>query len=339
MIKEAIALLVDGTSLTSTHASLAMEDIMSGEATPSQISAFITALRCKQESAEEIIGLAQTMRARAIPVHAGEDLIDIVGTGGDNAGTFNISTITAFVVAAAGIKVAKHGNRAATGKCGSADVLEALGVNIQLNAEQVATCIDKVGIGFMFAPLFHPAMKYAAPVRREIGIRTVFNILGPLTNPAAATSQLLGVADRSLLEKFAVVLRGLGCQKAMVVSGEDGMDEVTVCGKTYICRIDGDKIDTYSTLPEDCGLACTTPESLKGGESGENARIFRDILAGQKGPRRDAVLMNAAAAFTVANKAESLREGADLAANLIDNGAAAQKLHMFIEMSRSFQAS
>ncbi len=336
MIKDAIAQLTTGTSLTAEQASLAMEDIMKGEATSAQIGAFLTALRCKGESAEEILGLAKTMRSNAVTVDAGEDTIDIVGTGGDNAGTFNISTITAFVVAAAGIRVAKHGNRAATGTCGSADVLEEMGVNIELGAAQVAACINRVGIGFMFAPLFHPAMKYAATTRREIGIRTVFNILGPLTNPAGARAQLLGVADRILLEKLAIVLKGLGCRQAMVVCGEDGLDEVTVCGRTHICRIDKNEMHIYSITPEECGLPCAPPDSLRGGGSGRNAHIFRSLLEGEKGPCRDAICMNAAAAFIVAGKVKTFGEGVELAAALIDSGAVGEKLSSLKELSRSF---
>jgi anthranilate phosphoribosyltransferase len=276
------------------------------------------------------------MRRNAVSVHAGDNLLDIVGTGGDNAGTFNISTLTAFIVAAGGIKVAKHGNRAATGKCGSADVLEVLGVNIGLDAEKVAECINRIGIGFMFAPYFHPAMKYAAPTRREIGIRTVFNILGPLTNPAAATSYLLGVADSLQLEKLACVLKGLGCRHSMVVYGEDGLDEITVCAKTHICQIKDNAITTHSITPEQCGLSRAEKDSLKGGDSAENARIFLDVLSGEKGPRRDAVLMNAAAAFIIADRVPCFTEGVTLAAIMIDSGKAVDKLNEVKSLSRSF---
>ena len=253
MIREAIQALIEGNSLTMGEAAQVMEEIMGGEVTPAQFGSFVTVLRLKGETVEEIAGLVKTMRAKAIKVVTADPVIDVVGTGGDGSNTFNISTAAALVVAGAGLKVAKHGNRAMSSQCGSADVLEALGVKIDLKAEQVQRCLNEVGIGFMFAPVFHPAMKYAAAPRREIGIRTVFNILGPLTNPAGAKAQLLGVGDESLIEKLALVLQGLGCQYALLVHGEDGLDEITITGKTHVCELKNDNIKRYTVSPEDFG--------------------------------------------------------------------------------------
>ncbi len=334
MLKEAIALLVEGKSLSSDLAANVMDEIMGGEATPAQIGAFITALRIKGETEDEITGLAKTMRAKAIPVKVDGLALDVVGTGGDNSGTFNISTASALVAAAAGIKVAKHGNRAMSSQCGSADVLEALGVKIDLDALQVQKCIEEIGIGFMFAPVFHPAMKYAAAPRREIGIRTVFNILGPLTNPAGARSMVMGVADQTLLDKMAVVLKNLGCQHAMVVHGEDGLDEITVTEKTTVREIRDKDIESYTINPADLGLPTAKRDSLKGGTAVENADLIRKILTGNKGPQRDAVLINSSAALLVAGKAETLRSGVSLAEELLDNGHALKKLEQFIELSQ-----
>ena len=334
MLKEAIALLVDGKSLSSELAADVMEEIMSGEATPAQIGAFVTALRIKGETEDEITGLAKTMRAKAVPVKVDGLTLDVVGTGGDNSGTFNISTASALVAAAAEIQVAKHGNRAMSSNCGSADVLEALGIKIDLDAEKVQKCIQEIGIGFMFAPVFHPAMKYAAAPRREIGIRTVFNILGPLTNPAGAKLMVLGVANITLLDKMALVLQNLGCRHAMVVHGEDGLDEITVTGKTMVREIRDNHIESYTIDPEALGLSLAEGDSLKGGTASENADLIRKILAGNKCPQRDAVLMNASAALLVAGKAETLRNGVSLAEELLDNGQALNKLEQFIEFSQ-----
>ena len=337
MIREAIQALVSGRSLTMPEAASVMEEIMGGEVTPAQFGAFVTALRLKGESVEEIAGLASAMRDRAIRVMVSGPVIDVVGTGGDNFNTFNISTAAAFVVAGAGLKVAKHGNRAMSSKCGSADVLEALGIKLELSAEQVWRCLEEVGIGFMFAPAFHPAMKYAAAPRREIGIRTVFNILGPLTNPAGAGAYLLGVADESLVEKMALVLQSLDCRHAMVVHGEDGLDEVTLTGKTRVCELKHGQIDCYVIGPEDFGLSQTSSlDSLKGGTAGENADLLRSILAGARGPQRDVVLMNAAAALVAGDKAESLKQGIDLARDAVDGGQALAKLEQLIEITHSF---
>jgi anthranilate phosphoribosyltransferase len=335
MIREAIGALVSGRSLTVEEAASVMEEIMEGKATPAQLGAFLTALRIKGETAEEIAGLASVMRAKATRVLIAEPVLDIVGTGGDGANTFNISTTAAFVAAGAGLKVAKHGNRAASSQCGSADVLEALGVRIELNAEQVQRCIEQVGIGFMFAPAFHPAMKYAAVPRREIGIRTVFNILGPLTNPASARAQVLGVADRMLVEKMALALKGLGCHHALVVHGEDGLDEITINGQTQVYEVKDGSIKIYSISPEDLSLARADLSSLRGGTVTENAAILRSVLTGAPGPRRDVVLMNAAAALLAGDRVDTLQQGVALAGEVIDSGHALAKLERLIEFSQS----
>ena len=339
MIKEAIGTLVSGNSLTVEEAASVMGEIMEGAATPSQVAAFITALRLKGETVDEIIGLAKAMRSKAVPVTVDGPVVDTCGTGGDSSYTFNISTATAFVAAAAGLKVAKHGGRAVSSQCGSADVLEALGVKIDLNAEQVQRCLNEVGIGFMFAPVFHPAMKYVAPVRREIGIRTVFNILGPLTNPAGAKAQVLGVADEALVEKLASVLRGLGCHHALVVHGKDGLDEITITDKTRVCELKDGHIENYFISPEDFGLSRASPESLKGGNVNENASLLRRLLAGASGPQRDVMLMNGAAVLLVGNKVTALPQGVLLAKEVIDNGSALAKLAQLAEFSRSLAES
>ena len=335
MIKEAINLLVSGQSLTEGQASAVMEEIMNGDATPAQFGAFVTALRLKGENIDEIVGLAKTMRAKSVKVAIKALVVDTCGTGGDGCHTFNISTTAAFVAAGSGIRIAKHGNRAMSSRCGSADVLEALGVKIDLNAEQVKRCIEEVGIGFMFAPSFHPAMKHAAAPRREIGIRTVFNILGPLTNPAGAKSQVLGVADGSLLEKMAIALQGLGCRHALVVHGEDGLDEITVTGKTHICELKDDDIYNYYISSEDFGLPKSSRDSLAGGTLDENAALLRGVLMGTPGPRQDAVLMNAAAAMLAGDRVKTLQEGVSLAREVIDNGKAPAKLEQLIEFSNN----
>ena len=335
MIKEAIIKLVSGQSLTTEEAAAAMEDIMSGQATPAQFGAFVTALRLKGETVDEIIGLAGTMRAKAVPVTVDKPVVDTCGTGGDAAATFNISPAAAFVAAGAGLTVAKNGNRAVSSRCGSADVLEALGVRIDLGAAQVQRCLEEVGIGFMFAPVFHPAMKYAAAPRREIGIRTVFNLIGPLTNPAGAKAQVIGVPDASFLEKLALALKGLGCRHALVVHGEDGLDEITVTGRTQVCELKDDKIDCYTIGPEDFGLPRHSPESLKGGTAGENAELMDSILAGERGPQRDVVLMNAAAVLLAGDRVTTLGQGVTLAGEVIDGGSAQAKLEGLIEFTKS----
>jgi len=319
-----------------------MEEITTGQVTPAQFGAFVTALRMKGETADEIAGLARVMRAKSVRVEVSEPVIDIVGTGGDNSKSFNISTAAAFVAAGAGIKVAKHNNRAMTSQCGSADVLEALGVKIELDAAQVKGCLEKVGIGFMFAPMFHPSMKFAATPRREIGIRTIFNILGPLTNPALAESQVLGVPGEELGEKLVKVLQRLGSKHAMVVYSLNGMDEISVSGKSRVWELSNGKITDYQVAPADFGLASAGIETLVGGTPQENAAIMRSVLEGEKGPKRDAVIMNAAAGIAVSNNTKNLsglpalKEGAELAREAIDSGRALEKLEKLIKLSQSY---
>lgn len=334
MIKEAIDILVSGNSLTTEQAAGVMTEIMDGEATPAQFGSFVTALRLKGETVEEIGGMARVMREKSVPVSVSGPLIDTCGTGGDASKTFNISTTAAFVVAGAGIKVAKHGNRGMSSGCGSADVLDALGVRIDLGAAEVEKCLENVGIGFMFAPVFHPAMKYAAPSRKEIGIRTVFNILGPMTNPAGAQSQLLGVFEESLVMKMAQVLCLLGCQHALVVHGEDGLDEITLGGKTTVCELKGDEISRYYIDPEDFGFPRTGLSCLRGGPPQENADILRRVLRGEKGPYRDIVLVNAAAALVAGDLAADLEKGVQLASEAIDSGMAMEKLDGLVSFSQ-----
>jgi anthranilate phosphoribosyltransferase len=343
MIKEAINLLVSGKSLTMEQAAEVMEEMTTGQVTPAQFGAFVTALRIKGETADEIAGLAQVMRAKAIRVETTEPVIDIVGTGGDNSRSFNISTAAAFVAAGAGIKVAKHNNRAMTSQCGSADVLEALGMKIELDAAQVKDCLEKVGIGFMFAPLFHPAMKFAAAPRREIGVRTIFNILGPLTNPALAESIVLGVPSEELGEKLIQVLQRLGSRHAIVVYGLEGIDEISVAGKSRVWELKDGKITDYYVSPKDFGLAEAKVETLAGGTPQENAIILRSVLEGEKGSRREAVIMNAAAGIVVGKKTKqssglaALKEGAAIASKAIDSGQALEKLEKLIKLSQSYR--
>ena len=336
MIREAIAALVSGNSLTIEEAASVMEEIMEGEVTPAQLGAFVTALRIKGETVDEIAGLAKVMRAKAIRVVTDEPVLDIVGTGGDNANTFNISTVAAFVAAGAGIKVAKHGNRAMSSRCGSADVLEALGVRIDLGAEQVQRCLREVGIGFMYAPSFHPAMKYAAAPRREIGIRTVFNILGPLTNPARAEYQVIGVPSENLGEKIALALRRLGIKHALVVHGLNGMDEISITDRSRVWELGKDEtIRDYYVSPEDVGLKQATALAVAGGTPEENAKIMRLVLEGEKTPRRDVVLINAAAALVIGDRVGTLQQGVVLSGEIIDSGKALEKLEQLIRFSQS----
>jgi len=336
MIKEAIDSLVSGKSLTFEQAAGVMEEIMSGEATPAQIGALVTALRIKGETVDEIAGLASVMRAKAIPVAATPPVVDTCGTGGDNCSSINISTAAAFVAAGAGLKVAKHGNRAMTSHCGSADVLEALGVKIDLGAEAVAQCLEKVGIGFMFAPVFHPAMKHAAAPRREIGIRTVFNILGPLTNPARAEHQVIGVPNEELGAKIASALHRLGTKHSLVVHSLDGMDEISISGPTLVWEVNAQGVSpTYEISPSYFGFKEADPAEVKGGTPEENARILRRILEGERGPQRDVVVMNAAAVLLAGNRAQDLREGVRLAEEAIDSGRAQEKLEGLVRLSQS----
>jgi len=309
---------------------------MSGEATPAQIAAFITALRIKGETVDEIAGLASIMRAKAIPVVVTPPVVDTCGTGGDSSSTFNISTAAAIVVAGAGLKVAKHGNRAITSHCGSADVLEALGVKIDLGAEGVAKCLETVGIGFMFAPIFHPAMKYAAVPRREIGIRTVFNILGPLTNPARAESQVIGVPNQEIGNKIASVLHRLGTKHSLVVHGIDGLDEISISGRSLVWEADKEGVSPpYEISPLDFGFKEASRAEISGGKPEENAEMLRGILGGEKGARRDIVVLNAAAALLAGNKAPDFKQGTRLAQEAIDSGRALEKLDRLVELSQS----
>ena len=343
MIKEAITSLVEGRSLSMEQAAQVMEEIMGGGVTPAQFGAFVTALRIKGETADEIAGLASIMRAKAVRVMATDPVIDIVGTGGDNSNSFNISTAAAFVAAGAGIRVAKHNNRAMTSHCGSADVLEALGVRINLDANQVKDCLKRVGIGFMFAPGFHPAMKFATAPRREIGIRTVFNILGPLTNPALAESMVIGVPSEELGEKIVQVLLRLGSKHSLVVHGLNGMDELSIAAKSRVWELQEDKITNYFVSPEDFGLARAGMETVKGGTPAENAAMLRSVLEGEPGPRRDVVLMNAAAGVVVGSRTghpsglPALKEGIEIAREAIDSGRALDRLQKLVSLSQSFK--
>jgi anthranilate phosphoribosyltransferase len=331
MIKDAIAKLADRSSLTELEAESVMLEIMDGGATPAQIAAYLMGLRLKGETVEEIAGSVRAMRAKAVRIAVGDPLVvDTCGTGGDGAQTFNISTATALVVAGAGLTVAKHGNRSVSSKSGSADVLLALGVKIDASAERVADCINEVGIGFLFAPLYHGAMKHCAGPRQEMGIRTMLNLLGPLTNPAGATIQVLGVYESRLVALLGNVLMHLGSQHCFVVHGMDGLDEITLTGKTQISEAKGGILSNYLLDPEEFGLTRVSAKQLAGGTPQENAAITRDLLQGRKGPKRDIVCLNAAPALVAGRKASNLQEGFILAGQAIDSGAAAEKLDRLI---------
>jgi anthranilate phosphoribosyltransferase len=336
VIKEAIETVVNGRSLTFEQAAAVMEAIMSGETTPTQFAALVTALRIKGETVDEIAGLASVMQAKATPVQVTPPVVDTCGTGGDGFCSFNISTTAAFIAAGAGLKVAKHGNRAMSSHCGSADVLEALGVRIELGAEAIAECLETVGIGFMFAPVFHPAMKYAASPRREIGIRTVFNILGPLTNPAKAKFQVIGVPSGKLGEKIAFVLHRLGTEHSLVVHGTDGMDEISINRKSLVWDVNERRVSPpYEVSPDDFGFMKASMTQIKGGTARQNAKIMRGILRGEVGARRNIVIMNAAAALVASNQASDFKEGAAIAEKTLDGGQALAKLNELIKFSRS----
>jgi anthranilate phosphoribosyltransferase len=340
MIKEAISHVAAGQSLTEQEAVAVMEEIMTGEATPSQLGAFLTALRLKGETVEEITGLARVMREKALHVSLPHDLtpLDTCGTGGDGSGTFNVSTAAGLVVAACGQPVAKHGNRAATSRCGSADVLEALGVKIELKPEQVARCVQDAHFGFMFAPAYHPAMKHVGPTRREIGIRTVFNILGPLTNPAGAAYQVLGVPDASLVRKMGEALLRLGCKRALVVFGEDGMDEISLGAPTIICEVLGGQGDLreYRITPEDMGMSRQSREAVRGGDAAFNASLLRETLAGTRSDAyADMVSLNAGAALLASERVGTLAEGVKLAHETLRSGRATQTLEAVAFLSQA----
>jgi len=335
MIKESIHLLVQGIDLSEPEMAECMKEIMEGKVTDAQMGAFLMALHIKGETAEEIKGAVRVMRAKVTAIRAPEGVLDTCGTGGDMSHTFNISTAAALVVAAAGVPVAKHGNRSVSSSSGSADLLEALGVKIELPPEKVEKCLFETGFGFLFAPLFHPAMKFAIGPRREIGIRTIFNILGPLTNPAGARRQIIGVFADNLTEPLAVVLSDLGARDIMVVHGEDGLDEITISNGTRVSRFRGGGIETFYIAPEDFGLGRADVESLLGGDKDENGRILLSIFGGERGPKRDVVLMNAAAAFVVAGKTGDLKDGALIASDVIDSGSARGKLEEIVRVSHA----
>ena len=336
MIKEAIVKIVNKQDLTYDEAYTVMNEIMCGETTPTQNAAFLAALSTKSaraETTDEIAGCASAMRDHATKVETGMELFEIVGTGGDNAHSFNISTTAGLVAAAGGVKVAKHGNRAASSKCGTADCLEALGVNIQQSPERCKELLNEVGMCFLFAQKYHTSMKYVGAIRKELGFRTVFNILGPLTNPASPSTQLLGVYDEYLVEPLAQVLISLGLKRGMVVYGQDKLDEISMSAPTTVCEINNGWYRTNVITPEDFGFTRCTKDELKGGTPEENAEITRAILRGEKGPMRDAVLMNAGASLYIGGKAESMKEGVALAAEIIDSGKAMETLQKLIEVS------
>jgi len=348
MIRKAIARVVEREDLTEAEMIEVMDQIMSGAATPAQIASFITALRMKGETVDEITGAARVMRDRALPIRVGksvlgidrdeinldrETILDTCGTGGSGTNSFNISTTVAFVVSACGVKVAKHGNRAVSSSCGSADVLEALGVNLDVTPETVERSISEIGIGFLFAPALHGAMKHAIGPRREIGIRTIFNILGPLTNPAGADCQVLGVYREDLVEKLALVLKKLGCRRGFVVHGCDGMDEITLTGESTIAEISAEGVKLSRVTPEQFGLERAPLTELHGGDAQNNAAIVRDILAGKESAKRRIVLLNAAYALVASGKAADVEDGIRLAADTIDSGRAAKQLERLVTLT------
>ena len=333
MIKEAIAKLVKTSDLTETEMSAVMNEVMTGGASPAQIGSLLTALRMKGETVEEITGAARVMREKATKVNAPDGVVDTCGTGGDGSMTFNISTAAAFVASGAGLVIAKHGNRSVSSKSGSADVLRALGVNIEAEVSRVEECIKEAGIGFLFAPMLHGAMKYAAPVRREIGIRSIFNILGPLTNPAGAKRQVIGVYDPALTDALAKVLNNLGSERAFIVRGEDGLDEITLADETRVTELKDGSIRTYHIKPEDFGFERCSPEELLGGGPDDNAEIIMGVLEGKKGPARDIVILNAAAAITVGGLSSKIEEGIAIAHGSIDSGVALERLERLKEIT------
>ncbi len=339
VLKEALQLVVDGKDLSAERMQEVMMEIMEGRATSAQIGAILTALRMKGENAAEITGAARVMRQKAQAISPrlphGEPLVDIVGTGGDMSGTFNVSTTASFVAAGAGLKVAKHGNRSVSSRSGSADLLEALGVNLDVAPSVVERCVEETGLGFLFAPKLHPAMKNVIGPRREMGIRTIFNVLGPLTNPAGADIELMGVYDRGLCEKLAEVLGNLGTKRAWVVHGHGGMDELSISGPSLVAQWNGSQVETFETAPSDFGLKEAQIQDVMGGGPKENARICLSILEGEKGPKRDMVVMNAAAAIYIAKGVKDLKEAAQLAQESIDSGRARQVLSNLIKLTNA----
>lgn len=338
-LREQIKLAVEGQHLSRAQSSAAIDAMLEGRAPPAQIAALLVALRMKGETPEEIAGAVQALRSRVTRVEVSQDrLVDTCGTGGDASLTFNISTAAAFVAAAGGARVAKHGNRAVTSKCGSADVLVELGVEVELTSEGVASCIEECGIGFLFAPRLHAGMKHVAPVRKELELRTIFNLIGPLANPAGARRQLLGVYAGSLVPVLARTLADLGCDRAFVVYGEDGLDEVSPSGPTLICEVRGGTVRRFEFSPEDAGLMRAPLSELRGGDAAVNAALLRGVLRGEPGPRRSAVVLNAGAALAAAGVCETIPEGVRLAERAIDSGAALDRLEMLVRVSRARKA-
>lgn len=336
MIKEAIGKLVEGQDLTYEEVMTVMDEIMSGETSPTLIGAYLVALRMKGETIDEISGSAMGMRNNGVKLEHDMDVLEIVGTGGDKANTFNISTTAAFVASAAGCKIAKHGNRGVSSKSGAADVLEALGAKITIEPKESQEMLEKIGMCFLFAQKYHTSMKYVGPVRGELGIRTVFNILGPLTNPAGATMDIIGVYEETLVEPIAQVLIKLGVKKGMVVFGQDTMDEITPSAKTTVCEIRDGQTKLYEINPEDYGISICKKSDLEGGDATVNAKITKDILSGEKGPKRDAVLMNAGACIYITRDDVTYKEAIQIAKETIDSGKALARMNKFVEMSNSF---
>ena len=331
--KAMIGKVATGESLSRDEAAHAFDKMMSGEATPAQMGGLLMGLRIRGETVDEITGAVTTMRAKMLRVDAPKDAIDVVGTGGDAAGSYNISTCAAFIVAGAGVPVAKHGNRALSSRSGAADVLGALGVKLELTPEQIAHCVREAGIGFMFAPAHHPAMKHVGPARVELGTRTIFNLLGPLSNPAGVKRQMVGVFARPWIEPLARVLGALGCERAWVVHGSDGLDEITTAGPTFVASLEGGKVTTFEVTPEQVGLKRATTADLKGGDAAHNAEALRGVLDGKPGPFRDVAILNAAAALVVAGKAKDIKEGAPLAVKSVDSGDAKKRLDRLVAVS------
>ena len=333
--KTLIGKVATGATLTREESANAFDRMMSGEATPSQMGGLLMGLRLRGETVDEITGAVTTMRAKMQKVAAPPDAIDVVGTGGDASGSYNISTCAAFIVAGAGIPVAKHGNRALSSKSGAADVLGALGVRIDLRPDEITRCIYEAGIGFMFAHAHHPAMKHVGPTRVELGTRTIFNLLGPLSNPAGVRRQMVGVFSRQWIEPLANVLKNLGSERAYVVHGSDGLDEITTSGATSVASLENGKVTTFEIKPEDVGLAVSKPEQLRGADADVNAAALKDVLKGKKGPFRDVALLNAAAAIVVAGKAKDLKEGVAVATKSLDSSEAEGRLDRLIKISNS----
>ncbi len=333
--KSLIGKVATGASLTRQESAGAFDSMMSGEATPSQMGGLLMGLRMRGETVDEITGAVTTMRAKMLRVEAPPDAIDVVGTGGDASGSYNISTCAAFIVAGAGIPVAKHGNRALSSRSGAADVLGALGVKIDLAPEAITRCIREAGIGFMFAPAHHPAMKHVGPTRIELGTRTIFNLLGPLSNPAGVKRQMVGVFSRQWVEPLANVLKNLGSERAYVVHGSDGLDEITTSGPTSVAALENGKVTTFEIKPEDVGLAVAKPEQLRGGDAAANAAALMDVLRGRQGPFRDVAIFNAAAALVVAGKAKDLKEGVAVATKSVDSAEAEGRLDRLIAVSNA----